>query len=177
MKPDATNAPIDLIRRSIKKRGSFKIQAFGDSMRPFIAQGDCLVIETCTPDALIPRDIIAYSLNGRIIAHRLVKVQKSGNDTMFYTKGDHVMQLDNPVTEHQIVVGVSRVRKVDNNSKWIKNLNALNVFLSRIQMRLYKRMKKTLPYEILSSSRYYGSMKDRMYDVFIFVTNPSTAIL
>jgi signal peptidase I len=84
----------------IKKYGWLDLPASGNSMFPFIRQGNLCRFIQCDPSRIKKGDIILYySKTGQLIAHRLVKAHQS----TFLLKGDTNLGFDEPIeAEHMI---------------------------------------------------------------------------
>lgn len=74
------------------------------SMTPALQVGDIIITIEASPDDIKIGDIIQYSGENEIIAHRVVDIQKEGNTRFFITQGDNNNVPDqNPVHPSQIV--------------------------------------------------------------------------
>jgi signal peptidase I len=78
--------------------------AQGASMRPAIRDGDNVEVETIEPEAVKRGDILLYRQHHRPVAHRVVTVQRDGNQVVgFVLRGDAKRACDAPVKPHEVV--------------------------------------------------------------------------
>jgi len=97
----------DLVTEVVRGAGSASLKVTGLSMLPAIWPGDVLTVRSQSPDLLEPGQIILYHRNGKLTAHRIVRV--SGEELI--TQGDCVPSFDQPVQFSEIVgqvAGISR---------------------------------------------------------------------
>lgn len=81
------------------------------SMMPNIYIGDVVLInQKCNLDDLKVGQVIAYKYESKIIVHRLVEIEKVGNDTYFYTKGDANNAKDAYIIYEDMILGVVNIR-------------------------------------------------------------------
>ena len=74
-----------------------------NSMYPEFARGSVLIIKTYNQDEIKLNDIIEYELNGNLIVHRVVGVEKEIFENYYITKGDNNPNVDLlPVAQSQI---------------------------------------------------------------------------
>jgi len=96
------------------KRRRFRM--IGDSMSPFIQDGDGVVVEHSTADIEVG-DVILYpkpsppgQLPG-VVVHRVVQVLDEGPQPLFVTQGDNRPLLDPPIGSDQVLGKVVEVEK------------------------------------------------------------------
>ena len=97
----------DLVTEVVRGAGSASLKVTGLSMLPAIWPGDVLTVRSQSPDLLEPGQIILYHRNGKLTAHRIIRV--SGEELI--TQGDCVPSFDQPVQFSEIVgqvAGISR---------------------------------------------------------------------
>jgi hypothetical protein len=97
----------DLVAELVREAGSASLKVTGLSMLPAIWPGDVLTVRSQSPDLLLPGQIILYQRNGRLTAHRIIRV--AGDELI--TQGDCVPSLDQPVSASEVlgrVVAVCR---------------------------------------------------------------------
>lgn len=74
----------------------FMIGIGSESMTPTINKGDAVIVHKVSkPKDLKKGDIIAFRLKNKTIIHRLVKIEKTGSNTYYRTKGDSNNSIDN----------------------------------------------------------------------------------
>jgi len=111
------------------KRHRFRM--IGDSMSPFIQDGDGLIVEHGTADIKVG-DVILYQKSlppGQVstgeqslgfVVHRVIQVIDKGPQTLFVTKGDNRPLPDLPIGRGQIlgkVVGVKRAKGLSHEGR------------------------------------------------------------
>ena len=82
------------------------------SMEPKIYKGDVVVIEKLDGkySELKEGQVIAYRYEGIMIVHRLIKIEKVGDEYYFYTKGDNNANEDNYAVRQEMVYGTVDVK-------------------------------------------------------------------
>lgn len=95
----------DLVAEVVRGVGTATLKVTGSSMLPAILPGDVLKIRRHLPNELRPGQIILYTRNGRLIAHRIISV--SGN--FLITRGDVLQSVDPPVRESEVIGSVDGI--------------------------------------------------------------------
>ncbi len=97
---------------------NLKIKAGGYSMYPSIKPGTTIFIEPLAADIdPAPGEVIAWKRESGFVVHRLVRLEKHGNDVIFFTRGDSCRYEDKAVTRDQIA---GKVIRTENRKKRIK---------------------------------------------------------
>ncbi len=104
---------IELLQESLRKNGEARIRVHGGSMWPWLRPGDELLIRTAEFARLAPGEIVLFSREGRLFAHRaLRRVRDTTSGRMqLLTKGDTLPVADAPVNEAEVLGRVSGVRR------------------------------------------------------------------
>lgn len=84
----------------------FKTSGF--SMRPFLKEGEKLVIKKTAAKDLRIGDIILYRLDNRLVCHRLIKKTKGYS---IYTRGDNCDKSDGPISQDAVLGAAIAVMK------------------------------------------------------------------
>lgn len=101
-----------LLKTTIKKDGWLELPSFGNSMYPFIQQGNLCRFAHCQTALLKKGDVILfYTKTGQLIAHRLVSIKIVENQRFFQLKGDTNLGVDQLVGEDQILGKLISVQK------------------------------------------------------------------
>ena len=89
------------------------IQVTGSSMFPFIRRGERVTIQGVTPSqALHPGEIILFTnSSGRLLLHRVLKIQDDGRNRLIQTKGDNQRAPDTPITPNMVIARVCGLEK------------------------------------------------------------------
>jgi signal peptidase I len=95
-----------------------KVKADGYSMYPAIKPGSVVLIEPLTENMVPdPGEIIAWIRESGFVVHRLTRMIKISDETMFITRGDSCAYEDQPVSKEQIA---GKVISVETGSGKIK---------------------------------------------------------
>jgi signal peptidase I len=95
---------------------TIRVRADGYSMYPAIKPGSRIFIEPLKEGNLpLPGEIIAWKRERGLVVHRLVEIDKKGNDITFITRGDSSLYADRPVRFSDIAGRVTAVE--DKNGK------------------------------------------------------------
>jgi signal peptidase I len=135
---------LSISQETLERKGLFRFQAHGESMRPFILHNDILVIKSVNGVRLHRGDIILHRQpSGQVIAHRIVLIKR--NDvkvTTYVTKGDSLDYFDSPVGRKRIIGKVIALEREGN----LKNLESTgNKAISRIWALISPTTSKSRP--------------------------------
>jgi signal peptidase len=101
-----------LLKQSIKNNKWLELPAFGNSMFPFIKQGDHCRFVPLDCSSLTKGDILLYlRKEGQLIAHRFIETQWKNGLRMFLLKGDTNLGFDQPIAEERILGKLIAVQK------------------------------------------------------------------
>jgi signal peptidase I len=89
----------DLVADLVRSAGLARLRITGCSMLPVILPGDVLTVGRSDCDELMPGQIILYNRDGRLIAHRVIRVL----DESLITRGDSLPAADMPVQFTEVV--------------------------------------------------------------------------
>lgn len=138
-----------LINEVISSGGEFQIYPNGVSMLPLIRPSVDMVT-LVSPKELQKNDIVLYQrASGQFVLHRLIKVDKKGNCTMF---GDNQKALERGIPLDNVLAKVKSIQRdgetVDFSSKKYKkylrrihrriNFYRFPVLLSKIKHKIFK---------------------------------------
>ncbi len=85
----------------------YPIKATGSSMKPFIRDGDTLIISALKKDEISTGDILLYERdNGQFVFHRLYKIEA---DNTFSFVGDNQFSVEKGIRENQILAKVVKI--------------------------------------------------------------------
>jgi signal peptidase I len=125
----------NLLKRTINKDGWLNLPAYGDSMFPFIQQGDLCKFIPCNPAYIRKGDVILfYSDTGRLIAHRFVQKKTINNKPLYYFKGDTNLGFDQPVEQEKILGKLVSIEK-----------QTIKITATHVSARLWGKMILTIP--------------------------------
>jgi signal peptidase I len=124
------------LSREILKRGALlRFQVPGDSMHPFIQDGDVLMVEPANIAKVgVGEVILYYRADKRLIAHRIIRINRQGESTVLTTQGDSLDRADPPIQPEQVL---GKVIMIERNSRRLR--------LDRGLMRLSGRLWAIFP--------------------------------
>lgn len=97
---------------------TLKVKADGYSMYPAIRPGTVIFIEPLSQGSMpAPGEIIAWKRESGLVVHRVVRIIKKENQTLFFTRGDSCTREDQPVTNDQIAGRVIRIETITGKIK------------------------------------------------------------
>ncbi|HMF61560.1 MAG TPA: S24/S26 family peptidase [Vicinamibacterales bacterium] len=93
-----------LVAEVLQRFGAARIQVAGTSMLPAIRPRDVLHVEPRPLQNIRIADIVLFTLNNRLFAHRVVRtgVDDAGSP-MLVTRGDTHRDEDQPIASHQVL--------------------------------------------------------------------------
>ena len=112
------------LSEEILGRGALlRFQARGDSMRPFIEWGDTIIIEPLNDSQFNIGDVLfCRRIDGRLLAHRLIRIDIIEGKNYLILKGDNVPRYDFPIPVDDVLGKVVRVEsqgmQLNINGKW-----------------------------------------------------------
>ncbi len=114
-----------------------RVKVTGRSMRPFINNGEVVTLRKVSPESLKCGDIIYYTTkNETPVLHRIIsKTVLPGNIITFRTKGDALLQKDEPIGADRLL---GKAFKVEKKLPLIGPLSfSLDSILSSVLYRIY----------------------------------------
>jgi signal peptidase I len=101
-----------LLKTLIKKDGSLELPSYGNSMFPFIQEGNLCRFVPYESSILKKGDVILYhSHNDQLIAHRFVSIKMVNHQVMFQLKGDTNLGFDQLIGEERILGKLVNIQK------------------------------------------------------------------
>jgi signal peptidase I len=142
------SACCDLVVDVVRSAGSASLGVMGCSMLPAIRPGDVLMVERHHSDELQPGQVILYSRNGKLTAHRIIQV----SDEYLLTQGDSLPSRDLPVRWSEVVGRVTGIcrngRPVSlQRSPW-QSVVAAILRRSELCIRLYLRLSSRVGLDV-----------------------------
>jgi len=95
----------ELAGEVLRSSGKLRLQVTGWSMLPAVWPGDTLILEHVNTNAVSEGDIVLFSHDRRLFAHRVVK--RRSEDAKIQTRGDAMPQPDRPVSDGNLLGKVS----------------------------------------------------------------------
>ena len=104
---------LELKKEALKKGRVIALPTTGRSMFPFLTTNNKIELIKYDTQRLEKGDIIVYKSNDKLIAHRLVRKIKAGDNYLFVTKGDTCFSFDRPINSDAIIGKVIKIRKAN----------------------------------------------------------------
>ncbi len=107
----------------------------GGSMKPFIKDGEKIIVRSCAINEVRVADIVVFNAGSSLIAHRVMKVGDAAGAVTLITKGDSAYGLDAPVTAGNFLGRVISVEKgcgvLDLTDRRVERLSRAMLIYSR----------------------------------------------
>jgi signal peptidase I len=94
----------------VRTFGEVRLRAFGTSMVPSILPGDLISIQRASLSEISSGEIVLYSRDGRLFAHRVVARAGSHDDPRLITRGDRLSHNDPPVSSSELLGRVTSIQ-------------------------------------------------------------------
>lgn len=107
MQAPVVEAALDLLR---KTKGQRYVSITGSSMYPLIREGDQVLVLHGSI-GVRRGDVIVFRQKAKLIAHRVLGIDKTDAGCRLVTKGDNVPYFDAPLSDNQIVGRVLAVKR------------------------------------------------------------------
>jgi signal peptidase len=136
----------DVSTELLRSGQSIRFRAPGRSMYPTIKEDETITVQPVAPSAIKMGDIILYRLEGVVIAHRVVRIER-GEDggSRFIARGDASGVPDEPVEPAQVLGKVISVERGGRNiglySGRAKMLRTAHVCASRLKRWMLRTLK------------------------------------
>ena len=101
----------DVMAEVLAEGHRVRFTATGDSMHPFIRDGQRLVVEAVDPRLLRRGDVVLARLPRGLTAHRVVRIERRGGEVVsITTRGDNCALDDPPFAPEQLVGKINSFR-------------------------------------------------------------------
>ena len=121
-----------LVSDVLRSFGSVTVRVTGSSMLPCILPGDILEVQRQELHEVDPGDIVLFSRNDRLFAHRVVSCTRQ-SDACLVTCGDALDENDPPVFAHQVLGRVASI------ARWGLRISPRATVFGRSISKLFKR--------------------------------------
>lgn len=145
----------DLASEVARTFGEIRLRVFGTSMAPSILPGDVLSIRRAEIGEISVGDVILYSRNARLFAHRVIRRSGKSGEPGLITRGDRLRHDDPWVSSTELlgrVISVGRgSRQVDfsaQNRWWKKPATRLlqtSDHATYLYVRISSRLRMRFP--------------------------------
>ncbi len=123
-----------LARQILSGGHTLRFQANGDSMQPFIHDGDILTAAPVDATRLKSGDVLLVAtVTDRLVAHRLVKTRRGVGDTLYLIKADSTLSPDGWFPFANIL---GRVETLERGQSSICRASAAQRWRARVWVRL-----------------------------------------
>jgi signal peptidase I len=109
----ATTQACGLAGDVVRTFGEVRLRVFGTSMVPSILPGDLIFIQRAHLSEISPGEIVLYSREGRLFAHRVVARAGSHDNLRLITRGDRLSHNDPPVLSSELLGRVTSIQCAD----------------------------------------------------------------
>jgi signal peptidase I len=113
---NATTLACGLAGELIRTFGEVRLRALGTSMVPSILPGDLISVQRAGLSEISTGEIVLYSREGRLFAHRVVARTGSHDDPRLITRGDRLCHNDPPVSSSELLGRLTSVQCGDGRS-------------------------------------------------------------
>lgn len=121
-----------LLADVLRRFGRVRVRATGNSMRPAIRPGDVLLIADCALGQIEPGDVVLFTRDARLFAHRVVDRCAGSNGSSIVTRGDSNWHRDPAIGVDQLLGKVIAVQRGTTSSSppgpsWLRRAQGLIV--------------------------------------------------
>jgi signal peptidase I len=100
-----------LFKELLEQGESLCLRVRGTSMGYIIQENDLITIKKTAHEKLKSGDIILFKRADHFVCHRIINCYKKNNESYYLTKGDVLVQTDEPLLERQIIGRVHRISR------------------------------------------------------------------
>ena len=105
----STTLACSLAGEVVRRFGKVRLRVFGTSMLPSILPGDLISVQRAGLSGISSGEIVLYSREGRLFAHRVVGRAGSREDPRLITRGDRLSHNDPPVSSSELLGRVTSI--------------------------------------------------------------------
>jgi len=98
-----------LVSEVLYLSGTARVRVFGSSMFPSVLPGDVLVVGREGLNQAVSGDIVLFTRNNRLFAHRVIGQRNRDDVTWLVTCGDSLAENDPPVFRHELLGRVNSI--------------------------------------------------------------------
>jgi len=106
----STTLACSMASEVVRTFGKVRLRVFGTSMLPSILPGDLISVQRAGLSGISSGEIVLYSREGRLFAHRVVGRAGSREDPRLITRGDRLSHNDPPVSSSELLGRVTSIR-------------------------------------------------------------------
>ena len=132
----STTLACSMASEVVRTFGKVRLRVFGTSMLPSILPGDLISVQRAGLSGISSGEIVLYSREGRLFAHRVVGRAGSREDPRLITRGDRLSHNDPPVSSSELLGRVTSIECGDGRGHWqvrpAARLNTRQLMIVRI---------------------------------------------
>jgi len=132
---ETVTAKCELAVEILRSYGTFRFTATGWSMLPAVWSGDTLVVDRVRADQIQIGDIAVVGREGRLCAHRIVRLPEVPGNQYWITQGDALPTPDRPVVENEFLGRVAEVLRGGRCITVSANLKGIDFLIAQIVRR------------------------------------------
>lgn len=132
---NTVTAKYELAVEILRSYGTFRFTATGWSMLPAIWSGDMLVVDRVRAGQIQIGDIAVVGRDGRLCAHRVVRLPERTKNQNWITQGDALPTPDRPFVENEFLGRVTEVFRAGRCIALSPNLKGIDFLLAQIVRR------------------------------------------
>jgi len=116
----------------IRTFGEIRLRVFGTSMAPSILPGDLISVQRANLPEISSGEIVLYTREGRIFAHRAVGRTSDSKYAPLITRGDRLRHNDPPVSSSELLGKVISIQRGGGQIKTTSRPRGFTYVLSRL---------------------------------------------
>ena len=128
---------LDVSTELLREGFCINFQTPGQSMYPTIRDGEKVLVEPVLTDALKRGDVLLYRRGERLIAHRLLRIERTAEISLIL-RGDALGQADAPIHPNQVLGRVVSVERQGLEHRLKARPDSLKAGARRLILRLRK---------------------------------------
>ena len=106
----STTLSCSLASEVVRTFGKVRLRVLGTSMVPSVLPGDLISVQRAGLSGISCGEIVLYSREGRLFAHRVVGRAGSREDPRLITRGDRLSHNDPPVSSSELLGRVTSIQ-------------------------------------------------------------------
>jgi signal peptidase I len=138
----------------VRKFGEVRLRVFGTSMVPSVLPGDLISVQSTDINEVSIGEIVLYSRDRRLFAHRVVARAGSPDEPLLITRGDRLCHNDPPVSSSELLGRVTSIECGDGRGhRQVQSAARLSVWGQMIVRVLQTSDRATYVYLRLAACR------------------------
>lgn len=148
-------AKTGLASEVLRSFGELRLQVLGSSMLPSIYPGDILTVRRTEIARVVPGDIVLYTREDRLYAHRVVEKIDEAEEILLLTRGDTLAENDPPVSATELLGQVASIvrgrfriapgRELSAYGRIVAGLVGRSMWFAAFVLRLHGLRRRWMP--------------------------------